>query len=312
MSRNPYELLGVKKDASQKDIQSAYRKLAKKLHPDLNPGDKEAERKFKEVSAAYGIVGDEEKRGKFDRGEIDASGAEQAPRNYYRDYAGSGGAEGGAYHNGGGFSDFGDADDLFSSFFSRRAQGGGGGSAGGGMRMQGQDRHFSMEIEFLDALNGATRTVTLPDGATLDVKIPAGSRDGQTLRLKGKGEPGFNGGPPGDALIDIRVKPHALFTRDGDDIRFELPVSLSEAVLGGKIRVPTPSGAVNVTLAPHSNTGKVLRLKGKGAPNRFGGHGDAYVTLKVVLPEKPDAALSEFVRNWTAGEAHRPRETVGG
>ena len=305
MSRDPYELLGVKRDATQKEIQSAYRKLAKKLHPDLNPGDKDAERKFKDISAAYGIVGDEDKRGRFDRGEIDATGAEQAPRNFYRDYAGAG-AQGSAYHNGGGFADFGEGDDLFSSFFSRRARGG-----GSGMQMQGHDRHFNMDVEFLDALNGATRTVSLPDGATLEVKIPAGSKDGQTLRLKGKGEPGLNGGPAGDALIDIKVKPHPLYTSDGDDIRFDVPISLREAVLGGKIRVPVPGGALSVTLAPNSNTGKVLRLKGKGAPNRFGGHGDAYVTLKIVLPDKPDAALTDFVRDWTAGEAHSPRETLG-
>ncbi len=160
MSRDPYELLGVKRDATQKEIQSAYRKLAKKLHPDLNPGDKDAERKFKDISAAYGIVGDEDKRGRFDRGEIDVTGAEQAPRNFYRDYAGAG-ARGSACHNGGGFADFGEGDDLFSSFFSRRARGG-----GSGMQMQGHDRHFNMEVEFLDALNGATRTVSLPDGAT--------------------------------------------------------------------------------------------------------------------------------------------------
>lgn len=302
MSRDPYELLGVKRDATQKDIQSAYRKLAKKLHPDLNPGDKAAEQKFKDVSSAYGIIGDEEKRARFDRGEIDASGAEQAPRNFYRDYAAADGDQG-AYYNSGGFSDFGDTDEIFSSFFSRRAR--------GNTQMQGQDRHFSMEVEFLDALNGTSTQVGLPDGQMLDLKIPPGTRDGQTLRLRGKGEPGFNGGPTGDALIDIRVRPHAFYTRDGDDIRFELPVSLREAVLGGKIRVPTPSGPVSVTLQPNSNTGKVLRLKGKGAPKRPDGHGDAYVTLKLVLPEQPDAELTQFMQAWAAGEHQQPRKTMG-
>ncbi len=303
--RDPYEVLGVAKGASAKEIKSAYRKLAKKHHPDQNPDDPKAKDRFAAANQAYEILGDEKNRAAFDRGEIDATGAEQAPRNFYRDYAGAG-AQGSAYHNGGGFADFGEGDDLFSSFFSRRARGG-----GSGMQMQGHDRHFNMEVEFLDALNGATRTVSLPDGATLEVKIPAGSKDGQTLRLKGKGEPGLNGGPAGDALIDIKVKPHPLYTRDGDDIRFDVPISLREAVLGGKIRVPVPGGALSVTLAPNSNTGKVLRLKGKGAPNRFGGHGDAYVTLKIVLPDKPDAALTDFVRDWTAGEAHSPRETLG-
>ncbi len=302
MSRDPYELLGVKRDASQKDIQSAYRKLAKKLHPDLNPGDSKAEEKFKEVSSAYAIIGDEEKRGRFDRGEIDIDGAEQAPRSYYRDYA-SAEAPSGPYHNSGGFADFGDADDLFSSFFSRRSRGQSG--------MQGQDRHYSMEVEFLDAVNGTTTQITLPSGPALEVRIPAGTRDGQTLRLRGKGEPGAGGGTAGDALIEIHVRPHRFFVRDGDDIRFELPISLSEAVLGGKIRVPTPSGPVTVTLAPNSNTGKTLRLKGKGIARRNGETGDAYATLKIVLPEAADAELSAFASGWAAGKAHDPRKSMG-
>ncbi|TCR93245.1 J domain-containing protein [Rhizobium sp. BK376] len=302
MSRDPYELLGVKKDASQKEIQSAYRKLAKKLHPDLNPGDSKAEEKFKQVSAAYGIVGDEEKRGRFDRGEIDIDGVEQAPRNYYRDYANAEGPNG-PYHNSGGFADFGDADDLFSSFFTRRSRGQTG--------MPGQDRHYSMEVDFLDAINGTTTQITLPDGPALDVRIPPGTRDGQTLRLRGKGEPGIGTGQAGDALIEVHVRPHRFFTRDGDDIRFELPISLSEAVLGGKIRVPTPGGAVAVTLAPNSNTGKTLRLKGKGVPKRNGEAGDAYATLKVVLPEGADAALTAFVEGWEAGKTYDPRKNMG-
>ncbi|MFJ6322554.1 MULTISPECIES: DnaJ C-terminal domain-containing protein [unclassified Rhizobium] len=303
MSRDPYEVLGVKRDAPQKDIQSAYRKLAKKLHPDLNPGDKQAEDKFKEVSAAYGIVGDEEKRVRFDRGEIDSSGAEQAPRNYYRDYAAKEGQRG-PYQNTGGFADFGDADDMFSSFFSRRSR--------GQSQMQGQDRQYSMEVDFLDAINGAKKQISLPDGPALDVQIPPGTRDGQTLRLKGKGDPGFNGGPAGDALISVHVRPHRFYTRDGDDIRLELPISLTEAVLGGKIRVPTPSGAVTVTLQPNSNTGKVLRLKGKGAPVRGKDNGDAYVSLKIVLPDTPDPELTRFVSEWEAGKTQDPRKTMGG
>ncbi|GES44605.1 MULTISPECIES: DnaJ C-terminal domain-containing protein [Rhizobium] len=303
MSRDPYEILGVKRDAPQKDIQSAYRKLAKKLHPDLNPGDKQAEDKFKEVSAAYGILGDEEKRGRFDRGEIDSSGAEQAPRNYYRDYAAQEGQRG-RYQNAGGFADFGDADDIFSSFFSRRSR--------GQSQMQGQDRHYTMEVDFLDAINGAKKQISLPEGPALDVQIPPGTRDGQTLRLKGKGDPGFNGGKPGDALIAVHVRPHRFYTRDGDDIRLEVPISLAEAVLGGKIRVPTPSGAVTVTLPPNSNTGKVLRLKGKGAPVRGKDNGDAYVSLKIVLPDTPDPELTRFVSDWEAGKAQDPRKTMGG
>ncbi len=192
MSQDPYELLGVKRDATQKEIRGAFRKLAKKLHPDLNPGDKKAEAKFKEISAAYEILSDEEKRGRFDRGEIDVTGAEQAPRSYYRDYASSS-DPGSAYHNGAGFADFGDADDLFASFFSRRA---GGSSSGGQFRAKGQDRRFSMEVDFLDAVNGTQSQVRLSDGPALDVKIPPGTRDGQTLRLRGKENPASAAGRP--------------------------------------------------------------------------------------------------------------------
>ncbi|APO78345.1 curved DNA-binding protein CbpA (plasmid) [Rhizobium etli 8C-3] len=302
MNQNPYELLGVKPDADQKEIQSAFRKLAKKFHPDLNPGDKRAETRFKDISAAYELLSDEDKRARFDRGEIDMTGAEQAPRNYYRDYASASGP-GGPYHNASGFADFGDADDPFASFFSRRR-------GGAQFRAKGMDRQFSMEVDFLDAVNGAKKQVRLPDGPPLDVQIPPGTRDGQMLRLRGKGEPGIGGGPAGDALIDIRVRPHRFFTRDGDDIRLELPVSLSEAVLGGKVRVPTPSGPVNLTLPPHSNTGKVLRLKGKGVVRRGGEQGDVYVTLKIVLPDKPDDRLTALVKDWATTSAQDPRRSM--
>ena len=303
MSRDPYELLGVKRDAPQKEIQGAFRKLAKKLHPDLNPGDKNAEARFKEISVAYELLSDEEKRARFDRGEIDMTGAEQAPRNYYRDYASSGGA-GGPYHNGGGFADFGDADDIFANFFSRRAGAGGAGS----FRTPGRDRHFSMEVDFLDAVNGAKTQVKLPDGAALDVQIPPGTRDSQVLRLRGKGEPGFGGGPAGDALIEIKVRPHRFFTRDGDDIRLELPITLGEAVLGGKIRVPTPSGPVDLVLPPNSSSGKVLRIRGKGVPCGNAGAGNVYVTLKIVLPDRPDEELAGFMKRWTSGTTQNPRQ----
>jgi DnaJ-class molecular chaperone len=302
MSQDPYQLLGVKPDASQKEIQSAFRKLAKKLHPDLNPGDKRAEAQFKDISAAYELLSDEEKRARFDRGEIDMTGAEQAPRNFYRDYASAG--AGGPYHNGAGFADFGDADDIFANFFSRRA-GPGGGSR---FRASGRDRHFSLEVDFLDAVNGARTKVSLPDGSTLELQIPAGTRDGQTIRLRGKGDAGFGGGPAGDALIDVSVRPHRFFTRDGDDIRLDLPVSLSEAVLGGKVRVPTPSGAVNMVLPPNSSSGKTLRIKGKGVRRRNGDAGDVYATLKIVLPDRPDDELASLVARWSAGAAQNPRK----
>lgn len=299
MSGDPYQILGVKRDATQSEIQSAFRKLAKKLHPDLNPGDKSAEERFKQASAAYELLGDEEKRGRFDRGEIDMTGAEKAPRNFYRQYASAGGSDD-PYASGAGFADFGEAEDLFSRFFSQR-------SSREAFRSRGVDRHFSMEVDFLLAVNGGKSQVRMPDGTSLEVTVPAGTRDGQTLRLRGKGEPGMGGGPAGDALIAVQVRPHPYFVRENDDIRVDLPVSLSEAVLGGKVRVPTPDGAVQLTLPPNSNTGKTLRVKGKGAPNRHGGRGDLYVTLKIVLPEQADPELAAFVEQWKAGKAQNPR-----
>lgn len=303
MSRSPYEVLGVSKNATQKDVQSAYRKLAKKLHPDLNPGDKGAEEEFKAISAAYAVLGDEEKRGKYDRGEIDETGTETPPRQYYRDYASAGDAAG-RYESTHSFSDFGEADDIFSGFFSRRGR--------GQQTGKGRDAYFSMELDFLEAANGAKKQIHLPDGPPIDLTIPPGTRDGQTLRLRGKGEPGSNGGQPGDARIEIRVNPHSFYKQDGDDVRYDVPISLSEAVLGGKIRVPTLDGAVNVTIPANSNTGKTLRLKGKGLHKPGGGHGDAYVTLQVMLPQAPDPELTAFVEKWEAGRAQTPRKHMGG
>jgi DnaJ-class molecular chaperone len=193
---------------------------------------------------------------------------------------------------------------MFSSFFSRRA-------GQGGFRGKGADMHFRMEVEFLDAINGSSTSVQLPGGAALEVKIPAGTRDGQTLRLRGKGSPGVGGEPAGDALIEVHVKPHRFFIRDGDDIRLDLPISFAEAVLGGKVRVPTPTGAVEMTLKPNSNTGTTLRLKGKGLRKQGGGNGDLYVTLKIMLPASEDAELTEFARRWSAAHGFDPRRNMG-
>lgn len=196
-STDPYELLGVARGASHKDIQKAYRRLAKKLHPDLNPGNKEAQRKFQDLSAAYAIIGDEEKRARFDRGEIDGSGEEQPQRRYYGDFANSGDASD-SYSGTSGFADFADADDFLASLFSRGGR--------HGVRMRGNDRRYRLEVEFLDAVNGATRRITLPDGSSLDVAIPPGTRDNQIMRLREKGEPSTSGGGSGDALIEITVQ----------------------------------------------------------------------------------------------------------
>lgn len=298
MSDDPYSVLGVKKDASQDDIQKAYRKLAKKLHPDLNPGNKQAEEQFKAVSAAYDLLSDPEKRARFDRGEIDASGQERPRQRYYRDFAG-GTAGGHPYATSEGFSDFADEGDLFSGLFGRGDR--------FNLKMRGQDVHYRLPVEFLDAVNGTTRRVTLSDGSTIDVTVPPGARDGQLLRLSGKGGAGIGGGPPGDAFIEIIVNPHPLFTRKEDDIHIEVPISLSEAVLGGKISVPTPTGTVTMSIPKGSNTGTVLRLRGKGVARSNGTRGDEYVKLRVVLPDKPDPELEKFVESWAAGKAHDPR-----
>ena len=298
MPTDPYLTLGVKKDASQDEIQKAYRQLAKKLHPDLNPGNKQAEEKFKEVSAAYDLLGDAEKRARFDRGEIDEQGAERPRQRFYRDFA----DDFHAYTNDTGFADFAGAEDIFSQFFSREGR--------ANVRMRGSDVHYSLPLDFRDAIKGGKRQIALPDGSALEVTIPPGTRDGQILRLRGKGLPGVNGGPPGDALIEIEVQPHPLFTLKGDDIHAELPVSLREAVLGGKVKAPTPSGTVTVVVPKWSNTGTVLRLKGKGAPRPDGSKGDELLTLKVMLPEKPDPKLEKFVALWRPAAVAGAREAM--
>ena len=300
MSEDPYEVMGVKRDASAEEVQKAYRRLAKKLHPDLYPGDRDAEEGFKRVSVAYDLLGDADKRAKFDRGEIDASGAERPQRPFYRDFAGAGGGYD-PYASDAGFADFAGSEDIFADLFRR------GGRAH--IRMPGADVHYRLPVEFLEAVNGATRRITLPNGSSLDLKIPPGAQDGQILRMKGKGQPGIGGGPSGDALVEIAVQPHKLFTRDGDDIRLELPISLTEAVLGSRVNVPTPTGPVTMTVPKGSNTGTVLRLKGKGVARPDGGRGDEYVTLKVVLPPS-DPDLEAFVRDWAGGKVHDPRRDM--
>lgn len=296
--KNPYEVLGVSLTASSAEIQSAYRKLAKKLHPDLNPGDKSAEDKFKEVAAAYDLIGDPDKRKRFDNGEIDASGAERPQHHYYRDFAPGDGEH--PYMDSAGFADFMETDDAFADLLRRgqRAR----------ANRRGRDLHYHLAISFLESITGANKRVTLPDGGILDVTIPPGLIDGQVLRLRGKGAPGLGKGVPGDALIEVEVIPDPRFKRDGDNIFLDVPISLSEAVLGAKIRVPTPTGEVTMSVPKGSNTGTTLRLRGKGAPRRGGGHGDELVKLKVVLPHKADPELEAFVSNWTAGRDFDPRE----
>lgn len=287
---DPYAVLGVARDADAAAIKSAYRALAKKLHPDLHPGDAKGEARFKAVTAAYDLLGDAERRRRFDAGEIDGQGAERPARSFYRDHAASDAGQ--RYQRGGG-EDF---EDILARAFGPR----GGGSA---FRFPGADRHYRLEIGFLEAVNGAARRVTTPEGATLDITIPAGVRDGQTLRLAGRGAPGGEGGPPGDVLVEVSVAPHAVFTRDGGDIRIELPTGFDEAILGASVEVPTPAGPVRLRIPPGSASGRVLRVKGRGVP----GQGDLLVTLRLTLPETIDETLQAAIRAWRADHAHDPR-----
>ncbi|MBC8268614.1 MAG: DnaJ domain-containing protein [Rhodospirillaceae bacterium] len=299
MTEELYEVLGVKKDASKADIKKAHRSQAKKHHPDLNPGDKASEETFRKVQAAYNVLSDEEKRRQYDAGEIDAEGKEK-PRQFYREYADATGDH--PYASRAGFDDLGD---IFSDIF--RAQQHTGEKAH--IRMQGGDIGYRMEISFLEAVNGATKRVTMHDGKTLDITIPPGHRDGQILRLRGKGMPGLGGGSAGDAHVEVHVKPHRTFSRRDRDILVELPVALNEAVIGAKVHVPTARGSVSMTIPPGSNTGDTLRIKGKGVAARGKqAAGDQLVTLSVVLPKESDAKLKAFLEDWAKDHSYDPRQ----
>ena len=299
---DPYVTLGVAKDASPDDIRRAYRKLAKKHHPDLNPGNKQAEERFKTISIANELLSDAEKRARFDRGEIDASGQERGPPPGYRQYADAEpgrryGAQAGEWNPE-------DLGDIFSSMFGE------GGPARGNFKARGRDEHYTLVTDLLDAIFGATKRLTLPDGRTLDVKIPPATAEGQLLRLRGQGGAGQNGGPAGDALIEVHIAPHPHFERDGQDIRMELPVNLPEAVLGGPVEVPTPGGMVRMRIPPRSDSGTELRLRGRGVPAHGSlPAGDLYATLRVVLGT-PDAALEEFLRGWKPQNPANPRQDM--
>jgi len=291
MADDPYKTLGVAKDATPEQIRAAYRKLAKRHHPDLNPGDKKAEEAFKAASSANDILSDPEKRARLDRGEIDGAGNERAPQ---------GGAwRGGAAAGAGGFGGAG-FEDIFSNIFEQRTRG----------PARGQDERYTLQIEFLEAVNGGTKRITLPDGQGLDVKIPPGSKEGDVLRLRGRGQPGRNSGPQGDVLIEIHVAPHKFFRREDKNIYLDLPVSLKEAVLGAKVTVPTPSGDVVMTVKPHSESGVEMRLRGKGVPAHGHAHaGDLHVKLNVVVGPV-DTGLQEFLKGWEQ-PGFNPRAGLG-
>lgn len=302
--RDPYEVLGVARNATAEQIRSAYRKLAKAHHPDLRPGDKAAEERFKEISAAYELLSDAEKRAQYDRGEIDASGAPRMREHFYRDFAEG---PGGAKYAHGGFAEAADLEDMIQELFGGRGRGGG----AQGFRLRGADVRYRLEVGLEEVANGAKVPITLADGGTVEVSIPAGVEDGQVLRLKGKGSPGLGGGPAGDALIEIGVRPHPLFERKGADVHLTLPVTLAEALHGAKVEVPTLHGSVKMTVPKRSSSGTVLRLKGKGLRHAHGhGHGDQYVRLEIALPPAADAELERMIGEWERAHPYDPREAL--
>ena len=313
---DPYQTLGVARGASEADIKKAYRKLAKELHPDRNKDNPKASERFSQVTGAYDLLTDKDKRARFDRGEIDGDGNPAAPFGFG---GGGGPRPGGPGGMGGGFQgqqfDFGgegaDMSDIFEGLFGGRQAGGGGFASGFGRRQQprakGANVTYRLRVPFVDAAALAPQRITLGDGKTIDLKLPAGVEDGTQMRLSGKGEPGPGGA--GDAIVTIEVVPHRFFTRDGDDVRLDLPITLTEAVLGGAVKVPTVEKAVMLTVAAGATSGKVLRLKGKGFHKKGGERGDQLVTLMVDVPAD-DAALKAFVADWP-GTERNPRDAMG-
>lgn len=299
MAADPYATLGVARGASEKDIKSAYRKLAKELHPDRNQDNPKASERFSEVTRAYDLLADKDKRAQFDRGEIDIDGN---PIGF-----GGGGFRGGGQGQRGfradGFEGFGggesaDIGDIFEGLFGGRGGGFGGGGFGGSRSRaapRGANLQYRLQVPLPDAATLAVQRITLSDGKTIDLKLPAGVEDGTQMRLAGKGEAGPGGN--GDALVTIAIEPHPFFKREGDNLRLDLPISLDEAVSGAKVKVPTVDGAVMLTIAPGSSSGKTLRLKGRGMTRRDGSRGDQLVTIQIDLPAD-DADLARRLDGW--------------
>jgi DnaJ-class molecular chaperone len=301
LARDPYLELGVSRGASHDEIRKAFRKLAKQHHPDTNPGNKAAEDRFKVVSAAFDILGDPEKRKKFDAGEIDADG-----REVMRGYGGGGGGGGGPWNQSRNAESMEGADlgDLFSEILGRRGGGGGGGF--GGFSQKGADVRAKLEIDLEDTIHGAKKRIAFSDGRTIDVSIPKGAEEGQTLRLKGQGSPGRSG--PGDAFIELVVRPHTVFRREGEALVMDLLVSIPDAVLGGKVEARTPDGAVTLTVPKGANSGQSLRLKGRGLSDSRGKRGDLLARIVLMLPEKPDAELEAFAERWRKERPYTPKK----
>ena len=305
MATDPYATLGVARGASEKDIKSAYRKLAKELHPDRNADNPKAAERFSEVTRAYDLLSDQDKRARFDRGEIDIDGN---PTGYGGFGGGFGGAGGQRGFRADGFEGFGneglDLGDIFDGLFGGR--GGPGGGRGPRQAPRGANVQYRLRVSLADAATRASQRITLSDGKTIDLKLPAGLEDGTQMRLSGKGEPGPGGA--GDAIVVISIDPHPFFRRDGDNVRLDLPISLDEAVHGGKVKVPTLEGAVMMSVAPGTSSGKTLRLKGKGMSRKDGTRGDQLVRLEITLPEA-DEDLARRLEGWT--HPGNPRARLG-
>ncbi len=309
--RDPYTVLGVSRSASDDEIKSAYRRLAKKFHPDLNPGEKDIEHRFKEINAAHDLLSDPAKRAKFDRGEMDAAGNERAPPRYSR--RGS--------RAGPDMSDFSDfvAEDVFADLFGgARARGtrftgwGAGDDPFADTRhraTRGPDVHQILHVSFGEAARGARKRVSLPSGKIIEVAVPPGSEHLCKLRLKGQGQPGSGG--HGDAIVEIHVEPHPFFTLKGQDVHMELPVAFYEAVLGASVSAPTLDGPVEIRIPKSANTGAILRLRGKGVADPQGVRGDQYVKLKVVLPDSGAETLQKFAEKWAHNHPYDPRKKAG-
>ncbi len=299
---DPYEILGVARGADIKEVKKAYRKLARDLHPDLHPGDAKAEDRFKEVSAAHQFLSNTEQKGRFDRGEIDPSGAPRAERTFYRTYA-----------EGRPRSRYSDPQEIFGNFdgadnFSDLFRGVRHNAAWQAEQMRSTDIRHKLEIDLVEAANGAVREVVLPGGKRVKVTIPPGTTDGQMLRLKGQAPQGSGRRRVGNVLIELMVSSHPMFTRKGNDIHAELPITLPEAVLGTRIEVPTVAGNVTLTVPKGANTGTRLRIKGKGGMAPGGqSRGDHYVTFNIMLPDKPDPELAELIEEWAARHPYRVR-----
>ena len=304
---DPYKVLGVARTATEEEIGAAFKKLARRYHPDLHPGDKAAEARFKEVSVAAELLRDKEKRQRFDAGEIDAGGAER-PRPFYRETAGGHETSDGPHAAQDGFASNEELADFLARAFGQRNASG---SGGADFRARGQDMNYELRLAFLDAARGGVRTLNLPDGKTLQVTIPAGSADGQMLRLRGQGMPGYGGGPAGDAYVELKVEPHAFFRRKDNDILVEVPVTLREAVLGARIEVPTIDGPVALAVPKGSNAGTTLRLRERGVMDRKSGQrGHQFVSLKIVLPRGEEKALADFLGTWEPEHKENPREEM--